>query len=108
MSTIIRYFVPEDRDLEDKPNAFIMYAEQNNITLKDIKDNFPLPGKYIFRFKTEYQKNKVWIDLEDDSNKIPLIDGKILIKVNRIDWNTNNDLNNNINNFADSGFPGFD
>ena len=112
MSTIIRYFVPEDRDLEEKPNAFIIYKDTDKVRLRDIKENFPLPGQYIYRFKTDYQKSKVWIHLEDEEGAIPLNEGKIIIKINRLSWednnsNSNNNKNNNNNNQFTSDFPDF-
>lgn len=86
MSTIVKYFVPEDKDVEDKPNGYIIYKDQDKIRLKDINENFPLPGEYVFRFKTEYQQKKVWLDFTNEEAPLPTIEGKILMKVNRISW----------------------
>ncbi len=90
MSCIIRYFVPEDRDVEEKPNAFILYKDQEKVRLADIKENFPLPGEYVFRFKTTYEKKNIWIDFNDNDSVLPSHDGKILMKVNRISWEKSN------------------
>jgi hypothetical protein len=106
MSTIIRYFVPEDRDAEDKPNAFLIYKDQDKVRLSDIKEGFPLPGQYVFRFKTEYQKAKVWIDFDKEDEQIPLLDGKILMKVNRISWDKQVKNMNQVNS-SSSDFPDF-
>ena len=90
MSTIIRYFVPEDRDIEDKPNAFIIYKTQDQIRFNDIVENFPLPGDYHFRFKTSYEKRNIWIDFSDDTSKVPVFEGKIILKINRVSWEKKN------------------
>ena len=89
MTTIVRYFVPEDRDSEEKPNAFVIYKPIDELRLKDIKEYFPLPGDYHFRFKFELSKPKksVWLDFNKEESKLPTIDGKILIKVSRLSWN---------------------
>lgn len=89
MSTIVRYFVPEDRDVEDKPNAFILYKIQDDVRLNDIIDNFPLPGEYHFRFKTSIDKKNIWVDFSNKFEQVPTIENKIILKVTRISWNKN-------------------
>lgn len=97
MSTIVRYHVPEDKDIEDKPNAFVIYKKQEDVRLRDIKDNFPLPGEYHFRFKFELKPKKtVWLDFNREDAVMPLFDNKIIMKVNRMSWkkySINNDEN---------------
>ena len=53
---------------------------------KDIEENFPLPGKYKFRFKFEFMNKNVWIDFNNPNTVLPLFEGKIIMKVTRINW----------------------
>lgn len=107
MSTIIRYFVPEDKDVEEKPNGFLVYKEIDKIRLSDIYENFPLPGDYVFRFKTDHQQKKVWIDFSNEEASLPLSDGKIILKVNRISWEAKPKENGSIKVDLGTDFPSF-
>lgn len=100
-TTIIRYFLPEDKDIEDKPNAFMLYKPINEVRLSDIRENFPLPGEYHYRFKFELKAKKaVWLDFNKEDAKMPVYDGKIIIKVNRISWKSSV-INHNEDDFPD-------
>ena len=90
-----RYFLPEDGDNEDAPNVFL--APKPNRPgypplLGQIKNAFPLPGTYHYRFKTalvpgtDREKNAVpvWMDCVDDSQPVPVWQGSIIAKVTRI------------------------
>ncbi|KAL7489492.1 hypothetical protein ACHAW6_015116, partial [Cyclotella cf. meneghiniana] len=94
MSTI-RYFLPEDGDSEDTPNVFL--APKPNRPgypplLGQIKDSFPLPGIYHFRFKSalipgsDRDKNAVavWMDCVDDSEPVPTWQSSVVAKVTRV------------------------
>lgn len=107
MSTIIRYYVPEDKDVEEKPNGFLVYKEIDKIRLSDIYTNFPLPGEYIFRFKTDFQQKKVWIDFSNDDAPLPLSEGKIILKVNRISWESKEKQKNSSEVEFGTDFPSF-
>ena len=86
--SVIRYFVPEDKDIEDKPNAFMIYKNTKDIRLNDIRENFPLPGEYHFRFKFDFKGKAYWLDFNKEETALPLFKDKhIIIKVNRISWN---------------------
>jgi hypothetical protein len=61
--TPIFYYVPEDKDDPDTLNLFIVKVKRESIKLKDIYENFPLKGVYIFRFKIMYDNNIGWLDL---------------------------------------------
>ena len=98
MTTIIRYFNPEDKDIEDKPNAFIIYKKIDEIRLCDIRDNFPLPGEYHYRFKFELSKKSVWLDFNKEESNIPIYDKKIIMKVSRLSWNSSK-INHNAEDF---------
>ena len=60
--------------------------QQEEVRISDIKAMFPLEGEYIFRFKYKHNNSIVWMDLPNESNKIPLFNGKIVIKATRISW----------------------
>ena len=46
---------------------------------------FPLEGEYIFRFKIKIGNSVVWMDVKEDA-KIPLFNGKIIMKATRVSW----------------------
>jgi len=92
----IRYFIPEDGDSEEHPNVFLTQKPRQNgqpPLLRDIKSNFPLPGKYHFRFKTSpipsgehYGKGNnmaVWMDCVDENRPVPIWRNSIIAKVMR-------------------------
>jgi len=92
---LYRYFLPEDGDVEDTPNVFL--APKSNRPgyppqLGQIKNSFPLPGTYHFRFKTalvpgtDRDKNAVpvWMDCVGDSECVPVWQSSIIAKVTRI------------------------
>lgn len=54
------------------------------LTLSDIKQGFPLPGSYIFRFKSRYNKTAVFMDVLKESDRLPHFDQKIVMKVTRL------------------------
>ena len=66
--------------------------------LSDIKENFPVPGEYYFRFKFEFNGKKVWIDFNNPNGALPQFDGKVIMKVTRLNFNEQKQpqQNNNI------------
>lgn len=103
MSTIVQYYIPEDNEDPEKMNAFIIYKDCEAIKLNDIKDNFPLPGDYYFRFRFKFQNKNVWIDFNNEEASLPKLDGKIIMKVSRISWDSKNNVEKNKNSKSD--FP---
>lgn len=95
MSTIIHYYIPEDREEQDKPNAFIIYKDQESIKLKDIHENFPVPGNYYFRFKYKHQNKNIWLDVNNENAKLPNFEDKIFMKVTRVNWNEHESMLSN-------------
>lgn len=85
---MVYYYIPEDFDSADEPNAFGISKNIEEITMRDIRNAFPLPGKYHFRFKHVINKNTVWMDLNNDSCAALQFQNKILVKVTRIGWET--------------------
>ena len=65
MSSVIYYYIPEDREDPDKLNAFVVSKDLDSLKIDDIKNNFPLPGEYYFRFKFKFQNKNVWIDFNN-------------------------------------------
>jgi hypothetical protein len=63
---------------------------KTNIRLKDIYDNFPLKGTYIFRFKVMYDNTVAWLDLPDVQAKLPTFKEKIFVKATRVEWDSHN------------------
>jgi len=85
--TLIFYYVPEDGDDQDILNGFAV-PKSSDITLGDVRASFPLEGQYHFRFKHMYQKVAVWMDINNDSCKVPVFNGKIIAKATRISWDS--------------------
>lgn len=92
-SLIVQYFIPEDGDTEESPNMFYLKNTGGfSPRLKDVKASFPLPGKYLFRFKapvipgTDRDKNSifVWIDCIHDEQNVSVWRNSIVAKVTRI------------------------
>ena len=81
--TLVFYYVPEDKDELNMPNAFAVQKDLNDITLADIEQLFPLDGDFFFRFKYKYNNQSVWLDLNNRNCKVPKCDGKIIMKVTR-------------------------
>ncbi len=88
--TIVQYFIPEDKDDEDKYNAYIIYKNIDSLRLSDIRSNFPLPGEYHFRFKFKFNNQSVWIDHSKEEGVLPKYDNKLIMKVNRLNWGKDN------------------
>lgn len=86
MSTIIQYYIPEDNEDPEKMNAFLVYKELDSLRIGDIKENFPIPGEYYFRFKFKFQNKNVWIDFSNQEATLPKFEGKIIMKVSRMSW----------------------
>lgn len=81
--TLIHYYVPEDLDDIDIPNAFGIKKAIKELTVNDIRASFPLDGEYHFRFKYKHGSEYVWMDIPRLDAKPPIIDGKIVIKASR-------------------------
>ena len=98
MSTFVYYFIPEDNELETSMNVFMIYKNYKDVKLSDIKENFPVPGEYYFRFKFEFNGKKVWIDFNNPNGALPQFDGKVIMKVTRLNFNEQKQpqQNNNI------------
>lgn len=101
--TTIRYFVPEDGDTEEHPNIFLMPKSQNSgfsPRLREMKEHFPMPGSYHFRFKSplipgsDREKNavSVWMDCVNDNQHVGVWRNTIVAKVTRINMEDDADF----------------
>lgn len=86
LTTTVYYFIPSDGDKEDNPNAFRVKGTRSSLTVKQIKDSFPLPGSYYFRFKVRIGNTHAWMDPLSDEDVAPLYNDAIIAKVLRIYW----------------------
>eukprot|EP00826_Nyctotherus_ovalis_P046321 TRINITY_DN521_c0_g1_i3.p1 TRINITY_DN521_c0_g1~~TRINITY_DN521_c0_g1_i3.p1 ORF type:complete len:160 (+),score=45.95 TRINITY_DN521_c0_g1_i3:98-577(+) len=86
--TLLFYYVPEDKDDVDTPNAFGIKKPVDELRLSDIKEQFPLEGQYHFRFKYKHGSEYVWLDLVNTNCKLPTVDGKVVMKATRKSWST--------------------
>ena len=89
------YFIPEDGDDELQPNVFLAPKPRTAgtpPTLGQVKNAFPLPGHYHFRFKSPLypggDRDKgaipVWMDLVNDSAPVATWKNSIVAKVTRL------------------------
>jgi hypothetical protein len=101
MSSVIYYYIPEDKEEPDKLNAFVISKDIETIRINDVKDSFPLPGEYYFRFKFKFQNKNVWIDFNNADAILPRFEGKIIMKVTRISWDKHELLNEQKQNLGD-------
>ena len=66
-------------------NGFKATASNQELTVGDIKNQFPVKGSYYMRFKTVLQDENppiaVWLDGLDDQAPVPTFKDQILIKV---------------------------
>lgn len=95
MTTFVYYFIPEDREDQEKLNVFIIYKNYQDVKLSDIKENFPIPGEYYFRFKFDFNKKNVWIDFSNLNSCLPQFQQKIIMKVTRLSWENKKEEFNN-------------
>jgi hypothetical protein len=86
MPTTVYYYIPEDKDTLDHPNVFSFRNTGGEIKFKDVRNAFPLPGQYHFRFKVKQEASFFWMDVTNDDVVVPLCQGKIIMKVLRISW----------------------
>lgn len=77
----VRYFVPEDGDDSNHPNVY--QAEKIN-SLEDLKRSFPLSGQFHFRFLKDLDKMMVWMDVTENNSPLPVFQGGLFVKANRI------------------------
>lgn len=92
---IDRYFIPEDGDVETQPNVFLAPKPRQQgypPSLGQVKQAFPLPGRYHFRFKSPLlpgsDRDKgalaVWMDCVDDRQPVLTWRSQIIAKVTRV------------------------
>mmetsp|Transcript_987 Transcript_987/g.1242 ORF Transcript_987/g.1242 Transcript_987/m.1242 type:complete len:300 (-) Transcript_987:174-1073(-) len=81
---MIRYFIPSDGDDPDHPNVFSLHNPSSSLRLHDIKQSFPLPGKFHFRFKKKFGSTHVWVDVVNEQQVVPQYEGQVVAKVERL------------------------
>jgi hypothetical protein len=87
MSTYVCYHIPSDRDDEEHPNAFAIPKPAEEVTLRDIRQAFPVPGDYHFRFKVKMETGSYWIDFTEGNSCVPTWGSRrIIAKVLRLSW----------------------
>jgi len=84
--TLIFYYIPADHDDPEHPNVFVINKDPESVNVKDIIDNFPLPGRFYFRFQMmQGNETACWLDTKDPTERVPLLEGRrIFAKVLRI------------------------
>lgn len=80
---LVHYNLQSDKSKEF--NGFKVIASNQELTVGDIKQQFPVKGTYYMRFKTILQDENppiaVWLDGLDDQAPVPTFKDQILIKV---------------------------
>jgi hypothetical protein len=85
----VKYFIPEDGDMQSNPNVFKVEKckSVSTLTLGHIKASFPIDGKYHFRFLVSLPSNagKVWMDAINPDDIVPhSSNSEVFAKVSRI------------------------
>lgn len=79
---LVQYFIQNEKNKE--PYAFNVNPSEQEITVGDIKANFPCPGNFYLRFKTVLQDQvpitAVWLDGLDDFAPVPTFKDQIIVK----------------------------
>ena len=88
--TLILYYIPEDKDDLEIPNAFAIKKPLSEVRMNDIRSCFPIEGDYHFRFKYKLNNQIVWMDISNPNNKLPIFENTIFIKATRKSWKTPN------------------
>jgi hypothetical protein len=99
---ICSYFVPEDGDIESEPNVFLAPKPRHPgapPAFGQVRDSFPLPGQYHFRFKSalipgsdrDKSAMPVWMDFAEERQPVPTWMGSIVAKVTRINMDDDDD-----------------
>ncbi|CAH0481745.1 unnamed protein product [Peronospora belbahrii] len=83
MEGMLNYFVPEDGDSSDHLNV-VPLPRVDLLRLQHIKQSFPLPGNFHFRFKTEFEGTYVWLDVVNDTDPVPDYNGLVICKISRV------------------------
>eukprot|EP00929_Paragymnodinium_shiwhaense_P108431 TRINITY_DN74750_c0_g1_i1.p1 TRINITY_DN74750_c0_g1~~TRINITY_DN74750_c0_g1_i1.p1 ORF type:complete len:370 (-),score=89.12 TRINITY_DN74750_c0_g1_i1:115-1224(-) len=85
---LVRYMVQNAADAADKEGAAFMLPSmaEGLVTVRMIRTNFTLPGKFYFRFKMPDQSfgGYVWVDMNDDTEIVPIIKGMVTLKALRL------------------------
>ena len=68
------------------PNVFFI-STSKTLTVGDVRENFPLPGHYHFRFKVAFKKTFVWRDGMAENATVPAYEKRIVAKVTRLRGN---------------------
>ena len=86
--SLVYYHLPGDADDSGFPNAFPIAKGKNEIRLRDVREKFPLPGQYHFRFKLKWNESgaSVWMDVTNEDSFVPVFEDKIVCKVLRVSW----------------------
>ena len=69
-------------------NGFVARAENQELTVGDVKSQFPVKGSFYMRFKTVLQEENppitVWLDGLDDLAPVPSFNNSIMVKALKI------------------------
>lgn len=85
-TTIVFYHVINDKEDKNSQNVYYISKPINLITLRDVKNEFPLMGTYHFRFKVVHSNTDAWVDINDESSSVPSFNSCIYAKVLRLSW----------------------
>lgn len=83
---LVMYTLQSDNSKEF--NGFIARAENQELTVGDVKSQFPVKGTFYMRFKTVLQEENppvtVWLDGLDDLAPVPSFNNSIMVKALKI------------------------
>jgi hypothetical protein len=91
----VQYFMPGNADGDREGRTFTLPAELavDQVTLGVVREWFPFEGKFSFRFQHSAPEGRgvlplrecawggfVWVDLHQDSDRVPFYNGQIILK----------------------------
>lgn len=85
---LVRYEVQNSGDSDRESAAFPLPAAAGGITLGHLREHFPVPGRFHFRYKAPSLDGGfgglVWADLVAEADSVPMYRGEICLRVLRI------------------------
>jgi len=85
---VVRYEVQNGDDGEREMAAFPLVTSESTITAQHVRRQFPVPGRFHFRFKAPSLDGSfgdfLWMDLCNDAETVPMWRGDICMKALRL------------------------
>lgn len=85
---LVRYSIQNGRNSDKAPSAFLLPCAKGQVTVGLIKANFPLAGRFHFRFKAPDPDpaacRVLWLDLDGVQDAVPVFQSEVHMKALQI------------------------